>query len=149
MRVVVGGHPARDALLSLGGEDEDPAQGLVFAPALGLADWAAVEDELARAFALTREAALVDAPVVYVVDARAVLGRGAPLDCAVATGLAAGVRSLAFEGQRRGRYAAAVAVGDGVAGHVVADAVSFLVAARAGLGQVLMLGSEHVGALLA
>ena len=144
MKVRVGEHPARQALEWGGGERD----GLVFAPVQDLPDWAAVEDELAEAFTLSREATLADAPVVYLLRMRAVLGRAAPLDSAVAAGLVAGARALAFEGQRHARYATVVAAADDVAPETIAEAVGFAIESRGSLGQVLTLGTEHLGALL-
>jgi len=124
------------------------AGALVFTPAGDLADWEAVEDELAEAFNRTREAWLAGTPVVYVVRTQAVLGRAAPLDAAVAAGLVAGARALAFEGQRDHRYATVIAAADDVASEAIAEAVAFAVTSRSALGQVLTLGSEHLGAML-
>jgi hypothetical protein len=138
----VGDHRAAEALRWVGGE------GLVFAPARGLEDWDTAEDELAEAFRLARETTLADEPVVFLLDTDAVLGRAAPLDAAVATGLVGAARSLAFEGKRYARYATVVAADADVAPDTIADAVGFAVHSRGALGQVLTLGSAHVGALL-
>jgi hypothetical protein len=145
LRLRVGDHRAHEALRWVGGED---VEGLVFAPARGLADWDAAEDELAEAFRLSREATLADAPVVYLLDMDAVLGRADPLDSAVATGLVAGARSLAFEGKRYERYAAVVAADEDVTPEAIAEAVGYALSSRSALGQVLSLGSAHVGALM-
>lgn len=127
---------------------EGDAPGLVFAPAAGLPDWDAAEDELAEAFLLTQAAAAGGAPVVYLVDAAAVLGRGAPLDAAVATGLLGGARALAFEGRREERYATVVAAGASVAPAAIAQAIELLLHTRAANGTVHALGAEHLGAML-
>jgi hypothetical protein len=140
--VRVADHPAREALEWVGSE------GLVFAPARDLPDWEAVEDELTEAFNLTRAATLADEPIVYLVRTEAVLGRAATLDSVVAAGLVAGARALAFEGQRNGRYATVIAAADDVAPETIAEAVGFAIASRSSLGQVLTLGSEHLGAML-
>lgn len=146
MNVRIGSHPAREALAWMDGVQ--PEEGLLFAPQLGLADWDAVERELTEAFHLTQAATAAGAPVVYLLDADALLGRAAPLDSAVAAGLSSGVRALAFEGQRKGRYATAVAATADVLPDRIADAVSYLTTMRAANGQTLMLGDGHLGAML-
>ncbi|MGH3240383.1 MAG: hypothetical protein ACRDNL_08375 [Spirillospora sp.] len=135
-------------LRSIGSAEGRLENGLVFAPARGITEWDHAEDELAEAFVLTRQATIADAPVVYVLDARAVLGRAAPLDSAVAAGLVGGARALAFEGLREQRYVTVIAVDGSEREGMLADAVRHAVSSRTGLGQVQMLGSEHVGAML-
>jgi hypothetical protein len=127
---------------------EGDAPGLVFAPACVLQDWDAAEDELTEAFLLTQSAAADHAPVVYLVDARAVLGRGTPLDAAVATGLLGGARALAFETRRDAGYATVVAAGETVAPTAIAQAIEVLLHTRAANGTVHALGAEHLGAML-
>ncbi|MEV0685520.1 hypothetical protein AB0I35_16825 [Nocardia sp. NPDC050378] len=121
---------------------------LVFEARTGLSGWAAAEDELAEAFELTREAVLADAPVVYVVRAEAILGRGAPLDAAVATGLLGGARALAFERRKTDCYVSVLAVGAGIEPTTVAESIELLVATRGANGQIFPLGTDHLGAAL-
>jgi hypothetical protein len=144
LKLRVGDHSTREALEWGSGE----RGGLVFAPVDDLPDWDAVENELTEAFTLSREATLAEAPVVYLLRMRAVLGRAGPLDSAVAAGLVAGARALAFEGQRHARYATVIATADDVAPQTIAEAVGFAIESRGSLGQVLTLGAEHLGALL-
>ncbi|MGM7648750.1 hypothetical protein ACSVDM_27905 [Nocardia sp. JW2] len=129
------------------GQNDSPI-GLVFEARTGLSDWSAAEDELAEAFALTREAVLADAPVVYVVRAAAILGRGAPLDAAVATGLLGGARALAFERRKNDCYVSVLAVGAGIEPATVAESIELLVATRGANGQIFPLGTDHLGAAL-
>ena len=127
---------------------EIPAAGLLFVPRTGLTTWDAAEDELAEAFELTRESALAGEPVVYLVDSGAVLGRSAPLDCAVATGLLSGARALAFERRKYDGYASAIAAPPGTEPDAVALTLEFLLSTRTANGQVFMIGNEHLGAAL-
>ncbi|MFA3878006.1 hypothetical protein ABS735_30835 [Streptomyces sp. MMCC 100] len=148
MRVRIGDPADHDALGHIGGPDGDIRDGLVFAPARGLEDWRQAEDELTEAFLLSRAAMAAEAPVVYLLRSATVLGRSGPLDSAVAAGLVGGARALAFEGQRRGRYASVIGVdGDEPPGRV-AEAVAFALTTRAAAGQVVVLGREHLGAML-
>ncbi|TDP37807.1 hypothetical protein [Nocardia ignorata] len=126
----------------------DSPSGLVFEARTGLSGWTAAEDELAEAFALTREAVLADAPVVYVVRAEAILGRGAPLDAAVATGLLGGARALTFERRKNNCYVSVLAVGTGIEPTTVAESIELLVATRGANGQIFPLGTDHLGAAL-
>ncbi|WP_256673116.1 hypothetical protein [Nocardia cyriacigeorgica] len=130
------------------GDQDVPATGLVFEARTGLSAWAEAEDELAEAFALTRAAVMAGAPVVYVVRAAAILGRGAPLDAAVATGLLGGARALAYERTKTNCYVSVLAVGDDVAPGTVAESIALLVATRGANGQIFPLGTEHLGAAL-
>ncbi|WP_141810456.1 hypothetical protein [Nocardia bhagyanarayanae] len=124
------------------------ATGLVFEARTGLSSWAQAEDELAEAFELTRAAVLAGGPVVYVVRADAILGRGAPLDAAVATGLLGGARALAFERKKTNCYVNVLAVGDDVEPRTVAESIALLIATGGANGQIFPLGTEHLGAAL-
>ncbi|GHB73762.1 hypothetical protein GCM10010377_75200 [Streptomyces viridiviolaceus] len=148
MRTRIGDPVDRHALRRIGGPDGDIAGGLVFAPARDLGEWRQVEDELTEAFLLSREAMAVEAPVVYLLRSPAILGRSGPLDSAVAAGLVGGARALAFEGRRRGRYATVIGVDGDEPPDRVAEAVTFALTTRAAAGQVVMLGHEHLGAML-
>ncbi|MBJ8337286.1 hypothetical protein JGU71_00175 [Antrihabitans sp. YC3-6] len=128
--------------------DIGPDEGVIFEARTGLGAWSDAEDELAEAFELSRAAALTDAPVVFLVQANAILGRAAPLDSAVATGLLGGARALAFERRKSAGYSVLVAVGDNVEPATVATAIDLLVATRGSNGQIFTLGAEHLGALL-
>lgn len=128
--------------------DIGPDEGVIFEARTGLGAWSDAEDELTEAFELSRAAALTDAPVVFLVQANAILGRAAPLDSAVATGLLGGARALAFERRKSASYSVLVAVGDNVEPATVATAIDLLVATRGSNGQIFTLGTDHLGALL-
>lgn len=137
-----------EALGALGALDGQASDGVVFVAERGFADWTAAEEELAWAFQLAQQASIAEAPIVFVVDSEAMLGRAAPLDSMVATGLVSGARTLAFEGLRKGRYVGILATDRSeMAGHL-GDAVRFAVETRAGHGQVITLGTGHAGAML-
>ncbi|MBS1886552.1 MAG: hypothetical protein JSU06_05115 [Actinobacteria bacterium] len=147
MRLRVDGHPAAAALRIHGSADGDPGEGLIFAPHPEIADWASAEEELAEAFRLTQAAFAAAAPVVYLVEAAALLGRAEPLPSAVAAGLLGGARALAFEGRKEEAFATVIAIGAGAAPEQVSDAVGCAVAVRSGNGQVVAVGAEHLGAM--
>ncbi|GEE01649.1 hypothetical protein nbrc107696_22510 [Gordonia spumicola] len=126
----------------------DEGAGLVFVADGPLATWDDTEAELAEVFRLTQPEVVENGPILYVVTTSALLGRAAPLDSAVADGLLAGARALAFERARFDGYASVIAVGDGVDDARVAEAAKNLLTTRASNGQPFMLGSEHLGAAL-
>lgn len=140
-----------DGLDGLDGLDGDIGDGLIFAPRSGLTAWEEVEEELAEAFRLSREAMIAEAPVVYVLHADAVLGRAPVLDSAAATALVGGARALAFEGKRRGRYATVIGIDpaeDPEALEQLRRAVEFTTSTRSAAGQIVMLADQHLGAML-
>jgi hypothetical protein len=143
VKVRVGDEQLAQALSAIGSEDGDASKGLVFGPHSGLETWAETEQELLETFRLTQRAASTGAPVVYLLRARALLGREGPLDCAVATGLLSGVRTLAFEGSRRDQFAVAIALGEDTSAEQVRSTVEWALDTKPGSGQVLLLGSEH------
>jgi hypothetical protein len=122
--------------------------GLVFVAGGPFERWDRAEDELAEAFRETQAVVAGNGPVVYVVRSAALLGRSAPLDSAVADGLLAGARAIAFERQRFEGYASMVAIGDGVDAPDAARAVATLLNTRGSNGQPFVLGDEHLGAAL-
>ncbi|MDT0203050.1 hypothetical protein [Nocardioides sp. AE5] len=147
MRITVADPGMAAALAGLGGGEGDVADGVVFAPAPA-ATWSEAEDELATAYRLAREASLTGASVFFVVDAAAALGRATPLDSAVAVGLVAGGRCLAFEGQRKGQFATVIAHDADQPLQRIAEVIEFASGSGVGLGQTIMTGATHLGALL-
>ncbi len=147
MRIQVADAALADALAVLGSPDGKPEEGVVFGPAR-VHTWEQAEAELVDAYRLAYAAAQADAPVVFVLDAAAAVGRRTPLDSAVAVGLVSGGRCLALEGLRKGEYVAVVGCADGQPPARVAEVVEFLLSSRAGRGQTVMVGAEHLGAML-
>lgn len=147
MRIEVADPALAAALAGLGSSEGRAEDGVVFGPA-AVTTWADAEEELTRAYRLAHAAAQENAPVVFVVDAAAAVGRAAPLDAAVAVGLVAGGRCLAFEGLRKDQYATVIGYDGAEPASRVAATVEFLVATAIGRGQTVMVGSTHVGAML-
>lgn len=145
VRVPAGGLAA--GLAPLGGADDDISGGLLFAPA-PVSSWDEAESELADVFTLSKEAILAHAPVIYLVESAAVLGRASVLNSAVATGLVGAARNFAFEGRRTDDFAAVISIGAEQSASTIVEAVQFVVSTRSALGQVVSLGTEHVGAML-
>lgn len=137
----------RAVLGPLGDQSGSVDEGVVFVAARDLADWTSVEEELTEAFRLAQEASVAGAPVVFVIDSDAMLGRATPLDSMVATGLVSGARTLAFEGLRKERYVGIVATDRSESAGSLGEAVHFAIASRAGHGQVITLGTGHAGAM--
>lgn len=123
-------------------------EGLVFVAGCDFRDWRGAEDELAEAFADAQAAVAVNSPVIFIVETEALLGRGEPLSSAVADGLLAGARSIAFERRRFGGYGSVVAVGSDVDPEQVADAIACLMISKGSNGQPFVLGDQHLGAAL-
>lgn len=147
MRIEVADAALAEALSGLGAPDGCADDGVVFGPARATT-WDEVEEQLTAAYRLAHAAAQTNAPVVFVVDAAAALGRDTPLDCAVAVGLVSGGRCLAFEGLRKDEYATVVGYDASEPRASVAATVGFLLASRAARGQTVMVGASHVGAML-
>lgn len=147
MRIQVADPALATAMRAIGSPDGRPEDGVVFEPA-SVSTWAEAEEELTRAYRLAHAAAQENAPVVFVVDAAAAVGRAAPLDAAVAVGLVAGGRCLAFEGLRKDKYATVVGYDCAEDASQVAATIEFLAATGVGRGQTVMVGSTHVGAML-
>jgi hypothetical protein len=120
---------------------------VLFAPA-AVNSWDEAERELTDVFRLSKEAILAHAPVVYLVETAAVLGRASVLNSAVATGLVGAARIFAFEGKRTDDFATVISVGADQPMSTVVEAVQFVLSTRSALGQVVSLGTDHVGAML-
>ncbi|MCB1273872.1 MAG: hypothetical protein KDB25_05705 [Leucobacter sp.] len=151
MRLRTGSAALDAALAPLGDAEGAIEDGLVFAPRTGLTTWEEAEAELQDAFRLSQAAMIAEAPVIYVLHADAVLGRGPILDAGVADALVGGARALAFEGKRRGRYAAVVGIDPTETPETLGElsrTVDYLTGTRAAIGQVLMLTDQHLGAML-
>jgi len=108
-------------------------------------DPGALTPALTDAFVAARDALEAGRAVVVVVAARDLMGQGAPLDAALATGLLGMVRTLAIEGAKPGWRINVVAAGEGSE-----DAVERTVATVAGselTGQLLQIGGANLGKL--
>jgi hypothetical protein len=123
----------------------DGAEPFVLRPApLGDgADPSGVTEALTSAFAALREAVEAGRPAVVVLDARDLLGQGAPLDAAVATGLLGMVRTFGIEGRKPGWRVNVVAGAEGEEDAV--DAAVAMVAASGLTGQLIEVGGVDLG----
>jgi len=129
--------------------DPSAPAGLVFVAAPAVGDgWSAVQAELTEAFELTRSAVQEDTPVLYVVDNAALLGQTGPGNAMVATGLLSAARTAAVEGAKRGATCNVLAVGSDSDPGDVALWVDHLMSSTAVNGEVVRLGSGHLGKAL-
>lgn len=123
-------------------------EGLVFAARHVGDGWPEVLAELTEAFELSRQAASAGAPVVYVVHNDDLLGRRGPGRAMVATGLVSGARTLAFEGRKAGTPANVLVVEDGSPPEQIARWAVRLLERDGPSGELVHLGSMHVGKAL-
>jgi hypothetical protein len=125
--------------------ERDEGEPLVLRPApLGDgADPGKVTEALTEGFAAIREAVEAGRPVVVVLGAGDLLGQGAPLDAAVATGLLGMVRTFGIEG-RKPDWRVNVVAGTADEGDAVEDAVA-MVAASGLTGQLIEVGGTDLG----
>jgi hypothetical protein len=107
------------------------------------ADPGGVTAALTEAFAAIRAAVEAGRPVVVVLGAGDLLGQGAPLDAAVATGLLGMVRTFGIEGRKPG-WRVNVVAGTPEAGDAVDEAVA-MVAASGLTGQLIEVGGTDLG----
>jgi hypothetical protein len=116
---------------------------VVDASACAPGSWADLERELLDTFRLSRRAMTAGAPIVYVVDGKALYGHADPLAASLAMALLGGARSLAAEGARAGTPVHAVTAGDDT--DAVVEAVASLLRGDLPSGQLLHADVTHVG----
>ena len=122
---------------------------LVFAPDHPTDDWDGVKSTLTLAFELSRAAAASRIPIVYVVDNDDLLGRrGAPA-AMVATGLLSGARTAALETAKDGVPVNVLAVEQGSDPATICRWVRLLCEPGGPTGELVHLGSGHIGKALA
>lgn len=141
--------PLAEAFDAAGCSHAPVENGLVFVASDVGDAWERVLDELTEAFHLSREAAIAGAPVVYVVRNDDLLGRRGPGLAMVATGLLSAARTLAFEGRKAGVPANVLAVEADSAPESVARWALRLMEPDGPSGELVHLGSLHVGKALA
>ena len=111
--------------------------------------WETARAALYEAFVATKEAMVAGLPVVVIVHGDDLLGRrGAPA-AMVACGLLSGARTAAIEGRKPGIPVNVLAVEDDTAPEVVASWVGRLTAKEGPNGELIHLGSAHLGKALA
>ncbi len=112
-------------------------------------DWAAVIAELTRAFQLSRSAAQAEESIVYVVRQDDLLGRRGAGNAMVACGLLSAARTAALEGARKGWTANVVAFDEVDDRAMVEEWARRLVDDGAVNGELIRIGSGHIGKTLA
>ena len=139
----------QERLARAGVEPGATAQGLVFWADQTLGeDWEDVSDELTEAFTLSREAARAGAPVVYVVASADLLGKQGAGKAMVATGLLSAARDLAMESARAGIPANVLATVEDADPETVATWIARLLDHPGTTGELIRLGSIHLGKAL-
>lgn len=122
---------------------------LVFAPDDRTDDWDWVKSTLTLAFELSRSAAASQLPIVYVVDNDDLLGRRGAPRAMVATGLLSGARTAALETAKEGVPVNVLAVEAGSAPASICRWVRQLCEPGGPTGELVHLGSGHIGKALA
>jgi hypothetical protein len=111
-------------------------------------DWAEILAELTRAFEVSREAAVEERSLVYVVRQDDLLGRRGAGNAIVATGLLSAARTAALEGARKGWTANVVAF-DVDSDPATVDAWAQRLLEDGGVtGEIVRVGTGHVGKAL-
>ncbi|HET9203975.1 MAG TPA: hypothetical protein VFP67_12655 [Acidimicrobiia bacterium] len=111
-------------------------------------DWAEILAELTRVFEISREAAVEERSLVYVVRQDDLLGRRGAGNAIVATGLLSAARTAALEGARKGWTANVVAF-DVDADPATVDAWAQRLLEDGGVtGEIVRVGTGHIGKAL-
>jgi hypothetical protein len=111
-------------------------------------DWEAVLSELTDAFQATRTALQQEKPVVYVVAADDLLGRRGPGRAMLACGLLSAARTAAIEGAKAGIPVNTLAVEDDSPPETVAAWAARLLEPGGPSGELVRLGTGHLGKAL-
>ena len=112
-------------------------------------DWAAVLDEVTRAFEVTRSSAQNEGSIVYVVRQDDLLGRRGAGNAMVACGLLSAARTAALEGARKGWTANVLAFDEVADRAMVEEWARRLLDDGAVTGELIRVGSGHIGKTLA
>lgn len=126
-----------------------PVGALVFVAKADVSDeWRDVSAELSDAFDLSKAAAAESGPVVYVVDGDDLLGRRGSGGAMVACGLLSAARTLALETARSGVPVNVIATGEDTSPDLVAFWAEALCRPGGVNGELVRLGSSHLGKAL-
>lgn len=112
-------------------------------------EWEDARSTLIRAFEVTRDAAIVQESVVYVVMTDDLLGRRGPLAAMVATGLLSAARSAALEFVKSDFSINVLAVSESTPIEQIIEWVEQLLTVAGPTGELIHLGPDHVGKALA
>lgn len=126
----------------------DVVEGLVFAPDDVGDEWEAVRVELLEAFRLTQQAFTAGSPICYLLHHDDLLGRRGPGRAMIATGLLSAARTAAIEGRKPGVVVNVLAVDDDTDPDAVARWVTRLLEGDGPTGELVRLGSSHLGKAL-
>lgn len=122
--------------------------GLVFGATEVGDDWPAVRLILLEAFRLTQLALGEEEPIVYVISNDDLLGRNGPGSAAVAAGLVAGARTAGIEFAKAGVPINVLAIDAETTGEQVERWVSLLLESGGPQGELIHLGTGHLGKAL-
>jgi len=111
-------------------------------------DWNEIQVELARAFHLSRTAAQNEESFVYIVSNDDLLGRRGPGNSMVATGLLSAARTAAIEGSRKGWTANVIAFDEDASHEDVELWARRLLDSDGVTGELIRVGSSHIGKTL-
>ena len=111
--------------------------------------WPDVLAELTRAFQVSRRAAQAEESFVYVVRLDDLLGRRSSGNAIIACGLLSAARTAALEGARKGWTANVVAYDEDSDGSAVEKWAHRLLEAGDVNGELIRVGSGHIGKTLA
>ncbi|MGH8926936.1 MAG: hypothetical protein ACRDWH_01195 [Acidimicrobiia bacterium] len=126
-----------------------PAGALIFVTRPEISDdWSTIRAELTEAFTLSRAAARVGGPVLFVVDGDDLLGRNGPGRAMVACGVLSGARTLALECRKSGVPINVLALEAGIEPEVIASWVDQMLQAGGPHGELIRLGGDHLGKVL-
>jgi len=135
-----------EAALALGAGGVDG--GLVFAARAERGDgWEQVEDELLRAFELTREAFAAGEPIVYLVRQPDLLGQGGAPGAMLASALLSAARALAMEDRDATTVVNVLAYDDPADPAELARWIRSVLTGRGVSGEVIRVGRSHLGRL--
>lgn len=112
-------------------------------------DWPAVLAELTRAFQMSRRAAQDEESFVYVLRQGDLLGRSGSGNAIIACGLLSAARTAALEGARKGWTANVVAYDEESDRSAVEQWARRLLEAGDVNGELIRVGSGHIGKTLA
>lgn len=136
-------------LAEAGLSGEHPNNGTVFAAAEYVGDdWDSILEELTVAFTMTRQAMHEQRPVVYVVAVNDLLGRRGVGGAIVACGLLSAARTAAIEAAKTGTAVNTLAVDETSDVSIVASWVQRLLEPGGPSGEIVRLGTEHIGKAL-
>jgi hypothetical protein len=111
-------------------------------------DWSDIRAELDRAFRMSRAAAMEEESFVYVVHHDNLLGRRGAGNAMVASGLLSAARTAALEGVKKGWTTNVIAYDDDADPKDIEKWAERLLESRGVTGELIRIGSTHIGKAL-